>query len=162
MLHEERYRTAAARHRDVTIDLETTRLAVADLDCFYKALDRSLMEFHSIKMREINDVLKDLWQATYRGKDIDTIGMRSCRRVALPAPLTALPCPTAIRSDSADGVADVGGPRKQYNYRLVMMQVGRVVVVVPALSDTCGARRATPSWACEGGPAPGSACWRRC
>ncbi|CEP02458.1 hypothetical protein PBRA_009042 [Plasmodiophora brassicae] len=101
MLHEERYRTAAARHRDVTIDLETTRLAVADLDCFYKALDRSLMEFHSIKMREINDVLKDLWQATYRGKDIDTI---------------------AIRSDSADGVADVGGPRKQYNYRLVMMQ----------------------------------------
>jgi hypothetical protein len=53
---------------------------------------------------EINQVLKELWQCTYRGNDIDSI---------------------AICSDHAEGASELGAGRqkKQYSYRLVMMQV---------------------------------------
>lgn len=35
------------------------------------------MKFHSVKMEEINKIIKELWQATYKGNDIDTIEIRS-------------------------------------------------------------------------------------
>ena len=51
-------------------------------------------------MREINEVIKELWQATYRGRDISHI---------------------AIKSDIASG----GSSRKRsYNYSVVMFQGG--------------------------------------
>jgi DNA repair protein RAD50 len=50
-------------------------------------------------MEEINLVLKDLWQSTYKNKDIDFI---------------------AIRSDFADQSS-----RKQYSYRVVMSKGGK-------------------------------------
>lgn len=35
------------------------------------------MRFHSMKMEEINKIIKELWQQTYRGQDIDYIEIRS-------------------------------------------------------------------------------------
>jgi DNA repair protein RAD50 len=35
------------------------------------------MRFHSMKMEEINKIIKELWQQTYRGHDIDYIEIRS-------------------------------------------------------------------------------------
>ena len=66
---------------------------MSDLDKFYGALDKALMTFHSAKMAEINKVVKELWQKTYRGQDIDYI---------------------QIVSD-AEGAA-----ARSYNYRVVM------------------------------------------
>lgn len=40
-------------------------------------LCRALMRFHSMKMEEINKIIKELWQQTYRGQDIDYIEIRS-------------------------------------------------------------------------------------
>lgn len=51
------------------------------------------MKYHSLKMSEINEIIKELWQKTYRGQDIDTI---------------------EIRADSE------GGAKRSYNYRVVM------------------------------------------
>ena len=31
------------------------------------------MKYHAAKMDEVNKVIRDLWQITYRGNDIDTI-----------------------------------------------------------------------------------------
>lgn len=39
--------------------------------------NRALMRFHSMKMEEINKIVKELWQQTYRGQDIDFIEIRS-------------------------------------------------------------------------------------
>eukprot|EP00475_Leptophrys_vorax_P010269 TRINITY_DN16916_c0_g1_i1.p1 TRINITY_DN16916_c0_g1~~TRINITY_DN16916_c0_g1_i1.p1 ORF type:complete len:209 (+),score=50.65 TRINITY_DN16916_c0_g1_i1:66-629(+) len=52
-------------------------MANKDLDKYYKALDKALMRFHAMKMEEINKSVKELWQKTYRGKDIDWIAIRS-------------------------------------------------------------------------------------
>ena len=35
------------------------------------------MTYHQIKMEEINKIIKEYWQQTYKGNDIDTIEIRS-------------------------------------------------------------------------------------
>lgn len=35
------------------------------------------MRFHTIKMEEINKIIRELWQQTYRGQDIDYIRIHS-------------------------------------------------------------------------------------
>ena len=56
---------------------QTTERASKDLEKYYRALDRAIMRYHSIKMREINKIIKELWIKTYKGGDIDTIEIRS-------------------------------------------------------------------------------------
>ena len=43
------------------------------LACFVRAL----MRFHTMKMEEINKIVRELWQQTYRGQDIDYISIHS-------------------------------------------------------------------------------------
>ena len=38
---------------------------------------RALLRFHALKMEEINRIVKELWQQTYRGQDIDYIELRA-------------------------------------------------------------------------------------
>ena len=38
---------------------------------------RAVMRYHSMKMEEINRIIDELWKATYRGTDVDTIMIRS-------------------------------------------------------------------------------------
>lgn len=35
------------------------------------------MKYHSLKMEEINRIIDELWKATYRGTDVDTVMIRS-------------------------------------------------------------------------------------
>lgn len=35
------------------------------------------MRFHTMKMEEINKIIRELWQQTYRGQDIDCISIQS-------------------------------------------------------------------------------------
>lgn len=35
------------------------------------------MKYHSVKMAEINKIIRDLWQRTYKGQDVDTLEIRS-------------------------------------------------------------------------------------
>jgi DNA repair protein RAD50 len=56
----------------------------------------AIMKFHSMKMEEINKIIKELWVTTYQGQDIDTI---------------------EIRSD-----AEKSKGNRSYNYRVVMIK----------------------------------------
>lgn len=38
-----------------------------------QALEKALLAFHTTKMAEINMIVKELWQKTYRNQDIDYI-----------------------------------------------------------------------------------------
>ena len=44
--------------------------------CPYQALEKALLAFHTTKMAEINTIVKELWQKTYRNQDIDYIQVR--------------------------------------------------------------------------------------
>lgn len=76
-LKSDELRGVSERHRCKMIDYETTTMAVSDLDKYHKALDMALIEYHARKIREINTIIKELWQITYRGHDIDTIEIAS-------------------------------------------------------------------------------------
>ncbi|XP_036381636.1 DNA repair protein RAD50 [Megalops cyprinoides] len=99
-LREDQYNQADERYRDKMIVMRTTELANKDLDIYYKALDQTIMKFHSMKMEEINKIIRDLWRSTYRGQDIEYV---------------------EIRSD-VDENASAGVRRRTYNYRVVMVK----------------------------------------
>lgn len=75
-------------------------MANADLEKYYKALDRAIMRYHGLKMAEINKIIKEYWINTYKGNDIDTI---------------------EIRSDEEEG-SGATKARRTYNYRVVMIK----------------------------------------
>lgn len=76
-LKHAQYKDIDKRYFDQLIQLKTTEMANKDLDRYYNALDKALMRFHTMKMEEINKIIRELWQQTYRGQDIDYISIHS-------------------------------------------------------------------------------------
>lgn len=76
-LKDAKFNDIDKRYYDQLIQLKTTEMANKDLDRYYHALDKALMRFHSMKMEEINKIIRELWQQTYRGQDIDFISIIS-------------------------------------------------------------------------------------
>ncbi|KAI9932883.1 DNA repair protein rad50 [Aspergillus wentii] len=71
------YKDAASKYKEAHIKVETTKAAVDDLARYGGALDKAIMKYHGLKMEEINGIIGELWQKTYRGTDVDTILIRS-------------------------------------------------------------------------------------
>eukprot|EP01035_Chromulina_nebulosa_P017059 gene17059-22570_t len=88
-------------HRKKFIEYETTELAVKDLDSYYMALDAALQNFHIQKIKEINKIIRELWQLIYKGEDIDNIEVESGQ-------------------ESATGLITTKSGSRSYNYRVVM------------------------------------------
>lgn len=61
-----RFSTALLTHH-------TTVLARQDLEKYHRALDSALMRYHTLKIKEINSIIEELWQSTYKGRDIDSL-----------------------------------------------------------------------------------------
>lgn len=99
-LRESQFKDAEEKYREMMIVMRTTELLNKDLDTYYKALDKAIMTFHSMKMEEINKIIRDLWRNTYRGQDIEYI---------------------EIRSDADENVS-AADKRRSYNYRVVMIK----------------------------------------
>ncbi|KAM4892506.1 DNA repair protein RAD50 [Sylvia borin] len=99
-LREPQFKDAEEKYRDMMIIMRTTELVNKDLDLYYKALDKAIMTFHSMKMEEINKIIRDLWRSIYRGQDIEYI---------------------EIRSDADENVSATD-KRRNYNYRVVMVK----------------------------------------
>ncbi|XP_069508603.1 DNA repair protein RAD50 isoform X1 [Ambystoma mexicanum] len=99
-LREPQYKDAEEKYREMMIVMRTTELVNKDLDIYYKTLDQAIMKFHSMKMEEINKIIRDLWRSTYRGQDIEYV---------------------EIRSD-ADENMTTADKRRTYNYRVVMIK----------------------------------------
>ncbi|TGJ85129.1 hypothetical protein E0Z10_g3646 [Xylaria hypoxylon] len=93
---EDEYQFAAQVYRQTHIEVETTKAAIEDLGRYSTALNNAIMQFHGMKMEEVNRIAGELWQSTYQGTDIDTI---------------------LIRSDS-----EATGGRSSYNYRVCMVK----------------------------------------
>lgn len=90
------YKDAARKYREMHIKVETTKAAIEDLGRYGSALDKAIMQYHSLKMEEVNRIAGELWQSTYQGTDIDTI---------------------LIRSD-----AETATGKRNYNYRVCMVK----------------------------------------
>jgi DNA repair protein RAD50 len=91
--YKEIYQNAADQYREAHIKVATTKAAIEDLGRYAGALDKAIMQYHTLKMEEINRIIAELWTNAYQGTDVDTI---------------------RIASDS-DGKGN-----RTYNYRVVM------------------------------------------
>lgn len=77
LLRTKKFRGIDERHRKQVINVETVDMAVQDLAKYYKALDASLMRFHTLKIKKINSIINELWHMMYNGRDIEKIEIRS-------------------------------------------------------------------------------------
>lgn len=76
-LSQPEYRNVEEEYRIATIKQDTTEMAVRDIGKYHAALDKALQRFHSLKLSEINQIIKDLWSLTYKGEDITSIQLVS-------------------------------------------------------------------------------------
>ncbi|KAJ5037557.1 uncharacterized protein L3040_007729 [Drepanopeziza brunnea f. sp. 'multigermtubi'] len=97
--YETDYKSAAEDYRKAHIEVETTKAAIDDMVKCTKALDSAILQFHSVKMEEINSIAGELWRATYQGTDVDTI---------------------MVRSDNEN--VSTTTTRRNFNYRVVMVK----------------------------------------
>ena len=67
------YENAASGYREAHIKVETTKAAIEDLSRYAGALDKAIIQYHAIKMEEINRIIAELWCNAYQGTDVDTI-----------------------------------------------------------------------------------------
>lgn len=96
--YQQDYASASRDYDARVIKLRTQEMARKDLGQYAQALDKAIMEYHSLKMQEINKIVHDLWTRTYRGMDIDTVH---------------------ICSDNEGGSSDSA---RSYKYRVVMVK----------------------------------------
>lgn len=71
------FRGVHQNYKRKLIEVKTSEMANNDLEKYAKALETAIMRYHTIKMEEINDIIRYLWQKTYQGTDIDTILIKS-------------------------------------------------------------------------------------
>lgn len=85
------------------------------------------MKFHSMKMDEINKIVRDLWRSTYRGQGAARFKICIICMYAVPLSVSSLSFAppdieyVEIRSDVDDN-ASAGVRRRVYNYRVVMVK----------------------------------------
>jgi DNA repair protein RAD50 len=94
------YRDVEEQYRIANIKHDTSEMAVKDIEKYHSALDKALQRYHSIKISEINTIIRDLWTLTYKGEDINNIEIVSGQE-------------SGSRSSS-----------RSYNYRVVMEKGG--------------------------------------
>lgn len=97
---------------------------------FLFVFHRTIMKFHSMKMDEINKIIRDLWRSTYRGQGaplkITPILLILQMNIFTFYLLSHVSCVSdieyvEIRSD-VDENASAGVKRRVYNYRVVMVK----------------------------------------
>lgn len=72
-LSQPEYRDVQEQYRIANIKHDTSEMAVKDIEKYHSALDKALQRYHSIKIAEINTIIRDLWTLTYKGEDINNI-----------------------------------------------------------------------------------------
>ncbi|KAG6890641.1 hypothetical protein C0995_006617 [Termitomyces sp. Mi166 len=89
-------------------------MANSDLEKYAKALDNAIMKYHGLKMEEVNDTMKHLWNKTYQG----TGGFHLVK----PNPLQVRRLREFLDIDGIKIRSDVegGASKRSYNYRVVM------------------------------------------
>eukprot|EP00049_Salpingoeca_infusionum_P003750 m.70481 g.70481 ORF g.70481 m.70481 type:complete len:1301 (-) comp12259_c0_seq8:731-4633(-) len=99
-LGDRMYRDAEFHHTEKTLERTSVQQAHEDLLKYYNALDKAIVQFHTLRMQTINQTIKEMWQKTYRGNDIDYI---------------------AIDSNASTAASDTL-KKRSFNYKVVMVK----------------------------------------
>lgn len=100
--NQPKYKNAKVNFMRECYKESTLKAMLEDLQKYRIALERSLLKFHSDKMTQINQSIRELWNNIYKGNDIDYI---------------------LIKTDEEDGKA-ASDKKRSYNYRVVQAKNG--------------------------------------
>lgn len=64
------YENVDGRYGKLFVEVKTTELAYDDLEKYSKVLQTAIIKYHSLKMQDLNKIIKDLWINTYKGSGI--------------------------------------------------------------------------------------------
>lgn len=95
-------------------------MACKDLEKYAGALDKALMKYHSGKMAEINALVRDLWQRTYRGASPRPRGTGTLAGGDVAARAEKRP------AGANDGLGGVG----HFNYRNIFVIGNRILLAI--------------------------------
>ena len=134
------WRDPEADYRAASAEASALSMAAADVERYHRALEKAILRFHAAKMEEINKAIKELWQRTYKGGDIESIALRADAGDGAEvggsnagffdgSSSAASTSSAAAASASAAAAAATGAPiggkaARSYNYRLVMATGG--------------------------------------
>lgn len=93
------FKDAGKKYMKALTEMHVKEFISKDLDMYYRAVNYAVLKYHEQKMKDINRVIKELWQDTYCGEDIDYI---------------------QIRTDTDE--KGLESSRRAYNYRVVMVK----------------------------------------
>ncbi len=117
---EAEYKDADDKFRETHIRYETTKAAIDDIRQYQAALDKAVMQYHALKMEEVNRIAGELWQATYQGTDIDAILIRSDAENGGVGGGAGGSAGAGAAAASASSAAVT--ERRTYNYRVCMVK----------------------------------------
>jgi len=110
-------------------------IAASDVGRYHAALEKAILRFHAAKMEEINKAIKELWQKTYKGSDIESIALRAdagdgvdlgggSNFVGASSSSSTAASASAAAVAATTGTSVGGKAARSYNYRLVMTTGG--------------------------------------
>lgn len=84
-MQQPRYREANDEFKKAKYESIVRTKAIKDLLHYSDAFEKALSKYHSDKISQINEVIRELWRSIYRGNDIDYIQIKTeeepnCRR----------------------------------------------------------------------------------
>jgi DNA repair protein RAD50 len=71
------YKEINVKYAKDAVELKTLELSLSDIDKCINALDKAIVDFHKVKLDELNSILRELWVNTYKGDDIDYIEIKA-------------------------------------------------------------------------------------
>jgi DNA repair protein RAD50 len=119
-LQNNNFKNIEERFRKKNIQYETTMLASSDLGLYYDALDKALQNFHLLKIKEINKIIRELWQLIYKGQDIDMVCFTSFSSCRGRDNVFFVFRQIELESGQEAGEAAATKSRRSYHYRVVM------------------------------------------
>jgi DNA repair protein RAD50 len=98
------------KYTDQLITVKMSDMANNDLEKYAKALDNAIMKYHTLKMEEVNDTMKHLWNKTYQGTGMVHPPISSFLHLSFTLKdIDGI----RIRADSEGGTT-----KRSYNYRV--------------------------------------------
>lgn len=61
------YAGVDGRYGELFIDVKSKELAIGDLEKYSKVLQMAIMKYHTLKMQDLNKMIRELWVNTYQG-----------------------------------------------------------------------------------------------
>ncbi|KAI5171037.1 DNA repair protein RAD50 [Nematocida sp. LUAm3] len=67
------YKGAEEEELSAYVEMKVLKESLLDIEKYIKAVQKGIVRYHAEKLQEVNAIIKEIWDMTYKGGDIDNI-----------------------------------------------------------------------------------------